>query len=485
MLGQGGILTRTEYNMAKKRKRVLIVGSNQRSHALAEKIVNENKYDFIGFVDTPERIAVSAVEPVACSLYELEEHLKEKEIDEVFITLPIRAFYDKISDLIETCKKIDVKAKIVSDLFELDYEHSVTVQPVRQNIFRNKLTALSNKILLFLKKDRHPQILRVLIIGLNLRSLSLAESIRKGETGYEFAGFVDNQTDEMFFSFPIQCQLDNLEDYISKNPVDEVIVTLPIRSFYDQIKAVIDVCREQGVSVRLIDDFFSKSTEIPKYINLDASNHLVDCKISNRSLLQYDIKWLIDISSSFCLILFFLPVFLIISIVVYYDDGSPVFFYQERIGLNKRRFNIWKFRTMVRDAEKRQAELEARNEVKGAAFKITDDPRITNIGRWLRKTSLDELPQLFNVLKGDMSLVGPRPLPVRDFERFYRNAHRRRFSVKPGITGLWQVSGRSDNISFDKWMDLDLYYVDKWNLLVDIKILLKTIPAVFLCKGAK
>lgn len=471
--------------MAKKRKRVLIVGSNQRSHALAEKIVNENKYDFIGFVDTPERIAVSAVEPVACFLYELEEHLKEKEIDEVFITLPIRAFYDKISDLIEICKKIDVKAKIVSDLFELDYEHSVTVQPVRQNIFRNKITELSNNILLFLKKNRHPQIYRVLIVGLNLRSLSLAESIRRKGSGYEFIGFVDNQANEMFSSFPIQCQLDNMEDYISKNPVDEVIVTLPIRSFYDQIKVVIDVCREQGVSVRLIDDFFSKSTEIPKYINLDASNHLVDCKISNRSLLQYDIKWLIDISSSFCLILFFLPVFLIISIIVYYDDGSPVFFYQERIGLNKRRFNIWKFRTMVRDAEKRQAELEARNEVKGAAFKITDDPRITNIGRWLRKTSLDELPQLFNVLKGDMSLVGPRPLPVRDFERFYRNAHRRRFSVKPGITGLWQVSGRSDNISFNKWMELDLYYVDKWNLLVDIKILLKTIPAVFLCKGAK
>lgn len=309
MLGQGGILTRTEYNMAKKRKRVLIVGSNQRSHALAEKIVNENKYDFIGFVDTPERIVVSAVEPVACSLYELEEHLKEKEIDEVFITLPIRAFYDKISDLIKICKKNDVKAKIVSDLFELDYEHSVTVQPVRKNIFRNKITELSNNILLFFKKNRHPQIYRVLIVGLNLRSLSLAESIRRKGSGYEFIGFVDNQANEMFSSFPIQCQLDNMEDYISKNPVDEVIVTLPIRSFYDQIKFIIDVCREQGVSVRLIDDFFSKSTEIPKYINLDASNHLVDCKISNRSLLQYDIKWLIDISSSFCLILFFCQYF--------------------------------------------------------------------------------------------------------------------------------------------------------------------------------
>lgn len=291
--------------MAKKR-RVLIVGANKRSLSLAQKIRQENKkYDLVGFVDTPKRIAESFVDPTVCSLYALEEYLKENNINDVLITLPIKSFYDTISDLVEICKRNNVNAKIVSDLFEIDYEHSVTVQTVRQNTFRNKVTELSNNILLFLKKNRHPQVCRVLIAGLNLRSLSLAESIRRPGSGYEFVGFVDNQNDSMFSSFLIECQLDNLEDYISKSPVDEVIVTLPIRSFYDQIKSVIEVCKDQGVSVRLIDDFFSKSTEIPKYINLDASNHLVDCKIKNRSLLQYDIKWLIDVSSSFCLMLFF------------------------------------------------------------------------------------------------------------------------------------------------------------------------------------
>jgi lipopolysaccharide/colanic/teichoic acid biosynthesis glycosyltransferase len=139
---------------------------------------------------------------------------------------------------------------------------------------------------------------------------------------------------------------------------------------------------------------------------------------------------------------------------------------------------------MVRNAEQRLAELEALNEVQGAAFKLTEDPRVTKLGRFLRKTSLDELPQLINVVLGNMSLVGPRPLPIRDFERFYRNRHRRRFSVKPGITGRWQVEGRSD-VDFEEWMALDLEYIDNWKLCDDIEILFKTVIAVARCKGAK
>ena len=144
---------------------------------------------------------------------------------------------------------------------------------------------------------------------------------------------------------------------------------------------------------------------------------------------------------------------------------------------------MYKFRTMVKDAEERIKQLEHLNEVSGPAFKIKKDPRVTRIGRFLRTTSIDELPQLFNVLKGDMSLVGPRPLPVRDYEGFNQDWQRRRFSVRPGITCLWQVNGRS-SVPFDKWMQLDLQYIDKWSLRLDMEILLRTIPAVLKGSGA-
>ena len=162
---------------------------------------------------------------------------------------------------------------------------------------------------------------------------------------------------------------------------------------------------------------------------------------------------------------------------------GPVFFVQERVGLNKRRFRLYKFRTMLKDAELKQAELESLNEVEGPVFKIKNDPRITPIGKFLRKMSIDELSQLINVLKGDMSLVGPRPLPVRDYNGFDQDWHRRRFSVRPGITCLWQVDGRSD-IPFETWMELDMKYIDNWSLTLDLKILLRTLPAVLRGSGA-
>jgi lipopolysaccharide/colanic/teichoic acid biosynthesis glycosyltransferase len=153
------------------------------------------------------------------------------------------------------------------------------------------------------------------------------------------------------------------------------------------------------------------------------------------------------------------------------------------VGRNKRKFHIYKFRTMVVDAEKRIKEIEHLNEVSGPVFKIKNDPRITPLGRFLRKTSIDELPQLFNVLKGDMSLVGPRPLPVRDYEGFNEDWQRRRFSVRPGITCLWQIAGRS-SIPFNRWMELDLEYIDGWSFWLDLQILLRTIPAVLRGSGA-
>jgi lipopolysaccharide/colanic/teichoic acid biosynthesis glycosyltransferase len=183
------------------------------------------------------------------------------------------------------------------------------------------------------------------------------------------------------------------------------------------------------------------------------------------------------------MLILLLPLFIAVSAAIKLTSEGPVFFSQERIGLNKRRFRIFKFRTMVLGAEKLMQTLERDNEATGPVFKMRNDPRITPIGKFLRRSSVDELPQLVNVLKGDMSLVGPRPLPVRDYEGFNQDWQRRRFSIRPGITCLWQVTGRS-TISFDQWMRLDLRYIDEWSLWLDLKILAQTVPAVLKGTGA-
>jgi exopolysaccharide biosynthesis polyprenyl glycosylphosphotransferase len=194
-------------------------------------------------------------------------------------------------------------------------------------------------------------------------------------------------------------------------------------------------------------------------------------------------KRLIDICGSAVLLLAAAPLLLVVALLIKLDSPGPILFSQERVGLHKRRFKLIKFRTMVNGAERQQPLLEHLNEADGPVFKIRDDPRITRLGKFLRRFSIDELPQLFNVLKGEMSLVGPRPLPVRDVERIAVQWHKRRLSMKPGVTCLWQVNGRSD-VSFEHWVDMDLEYIDKWTLGLDLKILLKTIPVVLRGAGA-
>jgi len=177
------------------------------------------------------------------------------------------------------------------------------------------------------------------------------------------------------------------------------------------------------------------------------------------------------------------PIMLLAALLIKLTSPGPILFTQKRIGHNKRKFTIYKFRTMTADAENKMQEIEHLNEISGPVFKIKQDPRITPVGRFLRKTSIDELPQLINVLNGGMSLVGSRPLPLRDYEGFSQDWHRRRSSVRPGITRLWQVSGRS-SIPFEKWMELDMQDIDKWSLWLDFKIPAKTIPAVLGGSGA-
>jgi exopolysaccharide biosynthesis polyprenyl glycosylphosphotransferase len=195
------------------------------------------------------------------------------------------------------------------------------------------------------------------------------------------------------------------------------------------------------------------------------------------------VKRMLDCLFSTVLLALFAPLLLIIGALVKLTSPGPVFFRQTRVGLNKRQFSIFKFRTMVANAEQLQDQLLSLNEMNGPVFKIKKDPRVTPLGRLLRKTSIDELPQLFNVLKGDMSLVGPRAMSLRDYQLFDQDWQRRRFSVKPGITCLWQIHGRN-SVPFEKWMELDMQYIDKWSLWLDLKILARTVPAVLRGTGA-
>jgi exopolysaccharide biosynthesis polyprenyl glycosylphosphotransferase len=324
------------------------------------------------------------------------------------------------------------------------------------------------------------------IVGTNQRAIAIARKIEsREELGYRFVGFVDDcwhGPESSDGQNSLVADLNGVQAYLKDHVVDEVIICAPLKSLYEKVSRVIAQCEEQGITVRFIYDIYTPTIGKVHIDQLD-DQHVVTVTVTNKNAQTLFIKRLIDSVGALILLILFAPLFLIISLLIKVTSPGPVFFIQERLGRNKRRFRLYKFRTMVVDAETQLARIEHLNEVTGPVFKIRQDPRITPVGRLLRKISLDELPQLFNVLMGDMSLVGPRPLPVRDYEGFNDHHHCRRLSVRPGMTGLWQVTGRN-SIAFDKWMELDLLYIDQWSLWLDLKILLKTIPAVMKGTGA-
>jgi exopolysaccharide biosynthesis polyprenyl glycosylphosphotransferase len=239
---------------------------------------------------------------------------------------------------------------------------------------------------------------------------------------------------------------------------------------------------EQGITTHLLSDLFPQKLARSQPMDFDGFP-IVTLGSTPRFSWRTEAKRMMDLAGAAALLVVSSPILLLAAIAIRFDSHGPIFFIQERVGLSKRRFRMIKFRTMTADAESRMAEIEHLNEKTGPIFKIRNDPRITRVGRWLRKTSIDELPQLINVLLGDMSIVGPRPLSLRDALRMEEAWQKRRFSVKPGLTCLWQVSGRS-NLSFEQWMQLDLDYIDHWSLGLDASILLRTIPAIVLARGA-
>jgi exopolysaccharide biosynthesis polyprenyl glycosylphosphotransferase len=325
----------------------------------------------------------------------------------------------------------------------------------------------------------------ILIVGSGPRALTLSRQLAVQEPlGTRVRGFVDAAAgpwaDE---SARLRAgTLDDLEAILMRQPIDDVFITLPIKSCYGQIQSAIALCERLGVRAAYLADVFESSLARPSLESTAGGLSVVRMHVvtDDHRLL---VKRGIDVVIAGLGLIVLAPLLAVIAIAVKMTSPGPVIFGQERYGLNKRRFRMFKFRTMVVDAERLQAGLEQHNEATGPVFKIKNDPRVTPIGRFLRRTSLDELPQLVNVVRGDMSLVGPRPLPPRDVHRFSESWLMRRFSVPPGVTGLWQVSGRSD-LTFARWVALDLQYIDSWSLGLDLKILVKTLPAVLKGRGA-
>jgi exopolysaccharide biosynthesis polyprenyl glycosylphosphotransferase len=280
--------------------------------------------------------------------------------------------------------------------------------------------------------------------------------------------------------YPVLGQASDLLAIVENQVVDEVIFAVPQEDLqkYDDLFLL---CKERGITTRILLELFPHSIDKVYVEEFDGLPLLSFSSTSTNELLLM-VRRILDMAGSFLLLAILSPLFLLIGFLIRLDSPGPAIYRQIRCGLNGRKFWFYKFRSMVDGAEQQKGGLTPYNLMNGPVFKMENDPRITRVGRFLRKSSLDEIPQLFNVLRGDMSLVGPRP-PLPEEVAQYKGWQKRRLSMKPGITGLWQVSGRN-LLDFDDWMKMDLAYIDHWSLWLDLKILLKTIPAVFSRKGA-
>ncbi len=354
-------------------------------------------------------------------------------------------------------------------------------------IFAGTLTLfrlLLRSILRFFRK-RGYNYREVLLVGSNERTLRIINEIdRNPSYGLRIIGVIDDLSRSSYWishsTVPFLGDIVDLKRILTTYIVDGICITLPAGSFYREIADIVNVCEEIGLPVHVRDPFREKANRAPPFYV--GGLHFFTYAGGSDTGWRYSVKRVIDVVFSILFLVILGPALLLIMSLIKLTSQGPALFKQIRVGKNSRLFKLYKLRTMVADAEKLKEQLLAQNEMDGPAFKIKDDPRVTWIGKYLRKFSIDEIPQLFNVLNGDMSLVGPRPGLKEEVDAYIWN-HRKRLSVIPGITGLWQIMGRNE-ISFDEWMKLDIYYVENWSLRLDFYILLKTIPVVLSTKGA-
>lgn len=330
-------------------------------------------------------------------------------------------------------------------------------------------------------KDRK----RILVIGTDSKAKRIISIINKNFAwGLDIIGMITcnaNEINTNKYGYEIFDSIDNIEAVIKKLNPQEILIAFPLK-YFDRINNILEVCEREGLRVRFISDSFGKIAKNITVDNVYGLNIITfDSVKYSRQALFY--KRILDVIISLIALLILSPIMIFASIAILITDGRPIFYNWHVIGLDKIPFKSWKFRTMVKNADELKENLLEFNEMEGPVFKIKNDPRVFPLGRFLRKFSIDETPQLFSVIMGDMSLVGPRPAGPLELER-YQSWHRRKLSIKPGITCLWQVNGRNNINSFDEWVRLDLEYIDNWSILLDLKILLKTIPAVLKRQGA-
>ncbi len=322
----------------------------------------------------------------------------------------------------------------------------------------------------------------VLVIGTGPRARSVCESIEAHpEWGLRIVGFVDESDEPLDPMIPrdLAHKLSDMPMLIRDHVIDEVIAACP-RSMLASIGPVVAACSATGVPLTVLTDLFGDYLPPPRVDRFDSHAALSFAPV-HHNVFELGIKRAIDIAGSAFLLLLSAPILAISALGIALTSRGPIFFMQMRCGLNGRPFRMIKLRTMVPDAEDRRAELESHNEMSGPVFKMRRDPRVTPVGRVLRRFSIDELPQLWNVLVGDMSLIGPRPAIPSEVVQ-YEVSERRRLSMRPGLSCLWQVRGRN-RLGFEEWVKLDLEYIDSWSLLLDLRILLLTIPAVLQGSG--
>lgn len=325
---------------------------------------------------------------------------------------------------------------------------------------------------------------RVLLVGVgDVGRMVMRTIAARPDLGYQLVGFLDdnpNKGSTDIGPFRALGPIDNCAQVLVQSPVDTVIVCLPWQS-HRLIQRLLHVCEGAGVLAQVVPDFFQMTKD---QMQVEELNGIP--LISKRAVVitgwNYVLKRATDLLLAGAGGLLVAPFMGLIALAIKLDTSGPVFFAQARVGRNGKVFECYKFRSMINGADQMVQELAEKNEASGPLFKVRDDPRRTRVGRLLRRWSLDELPQIWNVLKGDMSLVGPRPNLPEEVAQ-YQEWHKKRLLVSPGITGLWQVSGRSD-LTFDEMVLLDVYYVENWNLMFDLSILLRSIPAVLRAKGA-